>query len=91
MKLYLIRHAQSANNAVWNGSDHGDDRTPDPEITELLTQLEQYVDALRTKRDAMRERLPTVLNALRAGAPAAGSDLRNGELDEARVVEIGAV
>ena len=33
-KLYLIRHAQSENNAIWDGS--GDDqpgRVPDPEIT----------------------------------------------------------
>ena len=34
MKLYLVRHAQSANNQLWNGTDHVDGRTPDPEITE---------------------------------------------------------
>jgi 2,3-bisphosphoglycerate-dependent phosphoglycerate mutase len=33
-KLYLIRHAQSANNEIWNGSDHGDGRSSDPEITQ---------------------------------------------------------
>jgi 2,3-bisphosphoglycerate-dependent phosphoglycerate mutase len=33
-RLYLIRHAQSANNAIWNGDDHGEGRMPDPEITE---------------------------------------------------------
>lgn len=33
MKLYLIRHAQSENNVIWNGSEHSDDRSPDPEIT----------------------------------------------------------
>ena len=33
MKLYLIRHAQSENNVIWNGSDHVDGRSPDPEIT----------------------------------------------------------
>jgi 2,3-bisphosphoglycerate-dependent phosphoglycerate mutase len=34
MKLYLVRHAQSANNVIWNGSDHADGRSPDPEITD---------------------------------------------------------
>ncbi len=34
-RLYLIRHAQSANNAIWDGNDHGDGRHPDPEITEI--------------------------------------------------------
>lgn len=34
-KLYLIRHAQSANNAIWNGNDHGEKRSPDPELTTL--------------------------------------------------------
>ena len=34
MKLYLIRHAQSANNVIWNGSDNSDGRNPDPEITD---------------------------------------------------------
>jgi len=32
-RLYLIRHAQSANNEIWNGSDHVDGRSPDPELT----------------------------------------------------------
>jgi 2,3-bisphosphoglycerate-dependent phosphoglycerate mutase len=34
-RLYLIRHAQSANNAVWNGDVFGDGRVPDPEITSI--------------------------------------------------------
>jgi 2,3-bisphosphoglycerate-dependent phosphoglycerate mutase len=34
-KLYLIRHAQSANNVLWNGITEADGRTPDPEITDL--------------------------------------------------------
>ena len=34
-RLYLIRHAQSANNEIWDGSDHMVGRHPDPEITEL--------------------------------------------------------
>jgi 2,3-bisphosphoglycerate-dependent phosphoglycerate mutase len=33
-KLYLIRHAQSANNEIWDGTgDHQPGRVPDPEIT----------------------------------------------------------
>jgi 2,3-bisphosphoglycerate-dependent phosphoglycerate mutase len=32
-RLYLIRHAQSANNEIWDGSDHMDGRSPDPELT----------------------------------------------------------
>ncbi len=34
MKLYLVRHAQSENNVIWNGSDHVEGRSSDPEITE---------------------------------------------------------
>lgn len=34
MKLYLIRHAQSANNAVYSGDDNSTGRKPDPEITD---------------------------------------------------------
>ena len=33
-RFYLIRHAQSANNAIWDGSDFHVARHPDPEITE---------------------------------------------------------
>jgi 2,3-bisphosphoglycerate-dependent phosphoglycerate mutase len=33
MKLYLVRHAQSENNALWQGSDHVGGRRSDPEIT----------------------------------------------------------
>ena len=34
-RLYLVRHAQSANNVVWDGSPHQRGRHEDPEITEL--------------------------------------------------------
>jgi len=34
-RLYLVRHAQSENNVIWDGSDDHPDRLPDPEITEL--------------------------------------------------------
>jgi 2,3-bisphosphoglycerate-dependent phosphoglycerate mutase len=34
-RLYLIRHAQSANNEIWDGSDHVTGRKPDPEITAI--------------------------------------------------------
>ncbi len=32
-KLYLIRHAQSANNVLWTGNDNVEGRNSDPEIT----------------------------------------------------------
>ncbi|MCP4391508.1 MAG: histidine phosphatase family protein, partial [Gammaproteobacteria bacterium] len=34
-RLYLIRHAQSANNEIWDGSDDHPHREPDPEITTI--------------------------------------------------------
>jgi 2,3-bisphosphoglycerate-dependent phosphoglycerate mutase len=34
MRLYLIRHAESANNVLYAGTDNVDGRTPDPEITD---------------------------------------------------------
>lgn len=34
MKLYLIRHAESANNAIFSGTGAEDGRVPDPEITD---------------------------------------------------------
>lgn len=34
-RLYLIRHAQSTNNARWTGSDFTTDREPDPDITPI--------------------------------------------------------
>ncbi|MFK7800261.1 MAG: histidine phosphatase family protein [Anaerolineae bacterium] len=35
MKLYLIRHAESANNAILSSSGDPSGRSPDPEITEI--------------------------------------------------------
>jgi 2,3-bisphosphoglycerate-dependent phosphoglycerate mutase len=34
-RLYLVRHAQSENNVIWDGSDNHTGRSSDPEITEL--------------------------------------------------------
>ena len=34
-RLYLVRHAQSENNVIWDDSDDDPDRLPGPEITEL--------------------------------------------------------
>ncbi len=33
MRLYLIRHAESANNAIYSDNGDGEGRSPDPEIT----------------------------------------------------------
>ena len=38
MKLYLLRHAQSANNLIFTGNDNVEGRNPDPEITETGRQ-----------------------------------------------------
>lgn len=35
MQLYFIRHAQSANNALWERTGQSDGRSEDPELTEL--------------------------------------------------------
>lgn len=35
MQLYLIRHCQSENNALWNETGSGDGRSADPALTEL--------------------------------------------------------
>ncbi len=47
MKLYLIRHAQSENNVLWQGSDQFDGRSSDPEITKTgHQQAEQLAQHL---------------------------------------------
>lgn len=38
MQLYFIRHAQSTNNAQWTQSGSANDRTEDPELTEIGRQ-----------------------------------------------------
>ncbi len=46
-RLYLLRHAQSANNEVWDGSDFSPNRHPDPEITVIgHRQAETLADHL---------------------------------------------
>ena len=45
MKLYLVRHAQSANNVLWNGTDQVEGRSSDPEITDLGHQQAARVGA----------------------------------------------
>lgn len=49
MQLYLIRHAQSQNNALWAATKSEDGRVPDPEITEIGHQqgkaLGEYIAA----------------------------------------------
>ena len=52
MELFVIRHAQSANNALWaqNRTDRG--RFPDPELTEIgERQAQQLANYLGTKND----------------------------------------
>ena len=46
MKLYLIRHAQSANNAIYSGRGSYKGRVPDPDITEIGHQQAQRLAQL---------------------------------------------
>lgn len=50
MQLYLIRHAQSENNARWAATGSEAERVPDPEITEIGHQqaalLGQYISQI---------------------------------------------
>lgn len=41
MQLYFIRHAQSANNALWSGTGSDKGRSEDPELTDLGLQQAQ--------------------------------------------------
>jgi 2,3-bisphosphoglycerate-dependent phosphoglycerate mutase len=43
MQLYLIRHCQSENNALWYRTGSGDGRSSDPPLTELGHQQAQYL------------------------------------------------
>lgn len=43
MQLYMIRHAQSENNALWAGTSSNDNRFPDPPLTETGRQQAYYL------------------------------------------------
>lgn len=57
MRLYIIRHAQSANNALWANSGSSADRSPDPLLTETGRQQAQRLAELlaRTEPDAQTD------------------------------------
>ena len=47
MRLYLIRHAQSTNNAIYTGDDVYDGHDPDPEITGIgYRQADRVAESL---------------------------------------------
>jgi 2,3-bisphosphoglycerate-dependent phosphoglycerate mutase len=43
MQLYFIRHAQSANNALWAGTGSDEGRSHDPELTEIGKKQAGYL------------------------------------------------
>lgn len=43
MQLYIIRHAQSVNNAIWAETGGSDGRLPDPPLTDLGHQQARYL------------------------------------------------
>ncbi|WP_299024751.1 histidine phosphatase family protein [uncultured Thermanaerothrix sp.] len=51
MELYFIRHAQSANNALWENTGSSDGRHPDPDLTEKGVRQALYLASfLKTPR-----------------------------------------
>lgn len=56
MELYIIRHAQSANNALWSATGSSDGRNPDPDITEIgQRQAKLLAQALAQPRQERSE------------------------------------
>ncbi|NKB77502.1 MAG: hypothetical protein GKR96_10790 [Gammaproteobacteria bacterium] len=56
MKLYLIRHAESANNALLSSDESNNGRTPDPEITDVgHAQSEKLGQFLATSGNEPRQ------------------------------------
>jgi 2,3-bisphosphoglycerate-dependent phosphoglycerate mutase len=43
MQLYFIRHAQSANNALWAGTGSDEGRSHDPELTDTGKKQAGYL------------------------------------------------
>ena len=58
MRLYLIRHAQSANNAVFDGTDHYPNRTADPEITDIGHRQAQHLAEFLGRPDSEPRQYP---------------------------------
>ncbi len=42
MQLYIIRHGQSFNNALWDRTGGGNGRLPDPHLTEIGQQQAEH-------------------------------------------------
>lgn len=66
MQLYFIRHGQSENNALWDRSGPREERSPDPELTELgHEQARRLAQFLAGRRSG--DRLCTEVQAKDAG------------------------
>lgn len=51
MQLYIIRHGQSYNNALWAQTGNGNGRLPDPPLTEIGHQQAQHLGQFMAKAD----------------------------------------
>ena len=55
MQFYFIRHAQSANNALWDSTGSDEGRSDDPDITPLgIQQAERLADFLHRQSPELR-------------------------------------
>jgi 2,3-bisphosphoglycerate-dependent phosphoglycerate mutase len=74
MQLYFIRHGQSENNALWDRTGPREERSPDPELTELgHEQALRLAEFLATRQPAS----PRVASGQTEGA-------RNGSISPSR-------
>lgn len=63
MELYIIRHAQSKNNAIWAQTGSEDGRHSDPELTEIgLRQAELVAQRVAMKETAVSPPTPDFVN-----------------------------
>ncbi|MFC4425903.1 histidine phosphatase family protein [Deinococcus navajonensis] len=72
MKLLLIRHGQSENNAIEHHGDYGQRRQPDPPLTALGRQRAQHLAASFPRRaDLSRLYTSLMTQAVQTAAPLA--------------------
>ena len=58
MRLYLIRHAESANNAIYSGTGGEAGRVPDPDITDRGKRQAEHLASLLANDAAEKVQLP---------------------------------
>lgn len=72
MQFYFIRHGQSENNALWDRQGPLDERSPDPELTELGHRQAQHLARFLAERCVPCE--PGERGGYKDAAPRAGPD-----------------